>query len=184
MDQGNLRYAVLGIMSKQPDGLHCYQLAKECEALHDEFWEMNYGRVSRVLDSLERSGELTSKEELQSGRPNKKVYRITGQGHQTLDDWLLEPVSDTPRPLRDELALKLLFLDGSKRVSTLALIHQQRGIYVRKLARITRRRRRLTKMGLSTSVVDLVIEGAEMRVRADITWLDHVEASVRGQEPH
>jgi len=175
MQKGNLAYAVLGLVSQEGDGIHCYRLTGQCEALHDDFWEVNYGRVSRVLDTLEQAGDLSSFQESQAGKPNRKVYRITGRGKQDLDDWLLEPISDTPRPLRDELSLKLLFLGLDRLEEVARLIVQQRSILLSKLARVTRRRQQLSTAGMETEVVGIVMDGAEMRVRADLAWLEHIE---------
>src|SRR5947208_1815666 len=102
MATGNLRYAVLGLIASKNDGVHGYQLKGECEAIADEFWALNYGRLYRILDELEVSGSLSVADEIQIGRPNKKVYRITQKGKQDLDDWLLAPVQANAQPLRDE----------------------------------------------------------------------------------
>ena len=110
MRAGNLKYAVLGLVASRSEGVHGYKLKADFEALSDDFWQVNYGRLYRILDHLEQAGDLAASEEIQTGRPNKKVYRLTEHGRQTLDDWLLQPVSDDPQPLRDELSLRLLFL--------------------------------------------------------------------------
>jgi DNA-binding PadR family transcriptional regulator len=178
MTKGNLAYAVLGLVSQRDEGIHCYELTGECQALDDHFWELNYGRVSRVLDTLETDGDLASREQPQSGKPNRKVYRITQSGSRSLDDWLLEPVSDEPKPLRDELSLKLLFLGANRTSEVGELIRQQRSILMDRLNRVTRRRRRLLKTGIEMRVVEMVIHGAELRVRADLAWLDHVQLTV------
>jgi len=183
MREGNLRYAVLGVIARQDGGVHCYRLTRECEALHDDFWELNYGRISRVLDMLERDGAVEAAEEHQSGRPNRKVYRITGKGEQSLDDWLLQPVSDTPYPLRDELSIKLLFLEAERVEETGQLIDQQRQIYLGKLARVGRRRRKLQNLGIRTDTIAIVMEGAEMRVRTDLAWLDLIERRINERLP-
>ena len=109
------------------DGSHGYRLKQELESLCDDFWEVNYGRLYRVLDVLDSAGDLDSMEQIQSGRPNRKVYRITDKGRQTLDDWLLLPVSDEPKPLRDCRA----FLLVSDEVDPLAIadpIHRQTAV--------------------------------------------------------
>ena len=178
MRAGNLKYAVLGLVASRPDGVHGYKLKADFESLSDEFWQVNYGRLYRILDQLEQNGDLAASEEIQSGRPNKKVYRITECGRQTLDDWLLQPVSDDPQPLRDELSLRLLFLDEDNIAGLSELIMQQRGIYLTKLAKITRRRRRLEKSGVNMKVAGLIMDGAELRVRADLTWLEHIERRI------
>jgi len=178
MSFGNLQYAVLGLIARRPDGVHGYQLKKELESICDDFWEVNYGRLYRVLDVLDTAGDLNLVECFQSGRPNRKVYKITDRGKHTLDDWLLQPVSNEPRPLRDELSLKLLFLDTSDIEAINRQIKQQRSIYLTRLAKIVRRRKRLEKAGLGTKVMSLVMDGAEMRVHADLAWLEHMERKI------
>jgi len=175
MASGNLRYAVLGLIASKDEGVHGYRLKGECEAIADEFWALNYGRLYRILDELERAGDLTVADEIQLGRPNKKVYRITERGRQNLDDWLLAPVEENAQPLRDELVLKLLFLGPNDIDRVYAIIKQQRSIYLTRLARVTRRRRRLEKAGLDMRATEMILDGAEMRVRADLAWLEAIE---------
>jgi DNA-binding PadR family transcriptional regulator len=177
---GNLQFAVLGLVARRPAGAHGYQLKKELESLCDDFWEINYGRLYRVLDLLAQGGDLDPIECVQRGRPNRRIYRITNRGKQNLDDWLLQAVSADPRPLRDELALKLLFLDVSNVEMVTAQIKQQRSIYLTRLARIVRRRKRLENAGLGCEVTTLIMDGAEMRVQADLAWLDHLQRNMLG----
>ena len=141
-----------------------------------EFWSLNYGQLYRTLDRLERAGLIGGTEQFQSGRPSRKVYRITASGRQSLDDWLLLPPTYEPRPLRDELSVKLLFLTDAKHNETLALIRSQRAIYLQHLARLTKRRSVLEEAGQGDSFVTrLLLVQADMRVRADLAWLDLVE---------
>jgi DNA-binding PadR family transcriptional regulator len=175
MASGNLRYAVLGLIANKTDGVHGYRLKGECEAIADEFWSLNYGRLYRILDDLERAGELSVADEIQKGRPNRKVYRITESGKQSLDDWLLAPVEEDAQPLRDEMVLKLLFLGADDIDRVYEIIKQQRSIYLTRLARVTRRRRRLEKAGVNMRATEMILDGAEMRVRADLSWLESIE---------
>lgn len=175
---GNFRYAVLGLIANRSDGVHGYQLMSDVEALSDDFWQLNYGRLYRVLDWLAEAGDVAFSELFQSGRPNRKVFRITETGVTSLEDWLLRPLSKNPQPLRDELSLKLLFLRHARVDRIAELVTQQRSIYLSKLSLTVRRRRRLQKAGLPTDAISLVMDGAEIRLRADLSWLDHVERTV------
>lgn len=175
---GNFRFAVLGLIANRSEGVHGYQLLSDVEALSDDFWQLNYGRLYRVLDWLEETGEVEISEIFQSGRPNRKVCRITETGLSSLDEWLLQPLSSDPQPMRDELSLKLLFLRDDRIGRIAELVKQQRAIYLRKLSATVRRRRRLQKAGLPDEAITLVMDGAEMRLRADLAWLDHVERQV------
>jgi len=172
---GNLNFALLGLVAARSSGVHGYQLKTEFEALCEDFWQLNYGRLYRALDNLETSGELVGEQQVQIGRPNRKVYRITSKGEQSLDDWLLQPLSDEPRPLRDELSLRLLFLRHRDPLKVQRLVREQRAIYMSRLARVARRRRKLDGIDFEATVTRLVMDGLEMRVKADLSWLDHVE---------
>ena len=153
---GNLNFALLGLVAARSSGVHGYQLKTEFEALCEDFWQLNYGRLYRALDNLETSGELVGEQQVQIGRPNRKVYRITSKGEQSLDDWLLQPLSDEPRPLRDELSLRLLFLRHRDPLKVQRLVREQRAIYMSRLARVARRRRKLDGIDFEATVTRLV----------------------------
>jgi DNA-binding PadR family transcriptional regulator len=170
-----VQYAILGLISARADGAHGYQLKTAFDALYGDFWSLNYGQLYRTLDRLDRAGLVERTEQVQSGRPSRKVYRITASGRQSLDDWLLLPPSDEPRPLRDELSVKLLFLTEPRHKETLALIRSQRAIYLQHLARLTKRRSRLDESSEGMVATTLLLLQADMRVRTDLAWLDLVE---------
>lgn len=175
-----LQYAVLGLISSASGGVHGYRLKEQCSALRDDWWALNYGRLYRILDQMERGGELEAFDQIQHGKPNRRVYRITEKGRRSLDDWLLQEPGAGPGPLRDDLVVKLLFLGPGRLDDLRQTIRDQRDTYLRQLARLNRRRRRLRQSGVATPAIDLVVDGAEMRVRADMAWLDHVEREVAG----
>ncbi len=177
MSADPVQYAILGLISSRSDGVHGYQLKSDFDSLCGDFWVLNFGHLYRTLDRLEKAGMLEGIELLQSGRPNKKIYRITGAGKKSLDDWLLLPPAD-PRPLRDELSVKLLFLTASRQEETLALIRSQRASYLKHLARLSKRRSQLADAAADTFVTNLLLLQADMRIRADLAWLDLVEREV------
>ena len=170
-----VQYAILGLISGRSAGAHGYQLKIEFDALYGDFWSLNYGQLYRILDRLERAGFIEGTEHIQSGRPTRRVYRITTNGQQTLDDWLILPPNDEPRPLRDELSVKLLFLTDARRKETLNLVRRQRSLYLHHLARLTKRRSVLEESGQDMFVTRLLLLQADMRVRSDLAWLDLVE---------
>ena len=60
MGKENLRYAVLGLVGARQSGVHGYQLKGELEALCNDFWQVNFGRLYRQLDLLDQSGDAVS----------------------------------------------------------------------------------------------------------------------------
>lgn len=173
-----IQYAVLGLISSRVDGTHGYQLKNDFDALYGDFWSLNYGQLYRTLDRLERAGLIQGCDHVQSGRPTRRVYRVTQSGRQSFDDWLLLPPTREPRPLRDDLSLKLLFLTPRRRTDLIALIRSQRAVYLQHLARLTKRRAALEDSGQDMFVTNLLLLQADMRVRTDLAWLDLVEKEI------
>jgi DNA-binding PadR family transcriptional regulator len=167
-----IRYAILGVVAQNPRGVHGYALKRQCDRLLGHFWQLNFGEVYRILDRLAIDGWI----EAVAGRtsPRRKIYRITDQGQRSLDDFILQPPTDLPRPLRQELAVKLLFARADRLPQLVRLIDAQRDTYMHQLHLLTIQRRRLKRMPIDSFVLNLLIDGAELSVRAEFAWLDHV----------
>jgi len=178
MKEGNLHYALLGLIAYRPEGVHGYQLKREVEALCEHGFQISYGYIYRALDCLQGSGELEMFEEIQSGRPNRKIYRVTPRGMEAITDWLVSPVSDDPFPFRDELVMKLLLIDLGDLGRMADLFEQQRAVHMTKLRGVSRRHTVLRKAGLDDALTDLIADAAESRVRAELAWLERVERRI------
>lgn len=172
-----LRYAVLGVISRNPDGVHGYALKRQCERLLGSFWQVNFGEVYRVLDRL--AGEGLIEQVTAETEGPRKVYRITHRGQRNLDEFILAPPTDAPRPLRQELAVKLLFAAPERVLELLQLIDVQREAYMRQLSLLGVQRRRLRRAPVDAFVTNLLIDGAELSVRAELAWLDEVTQKLR-----
>ena len=167
-----IHYAVLGVLSRSPAGVHGYALKRQCERVLGHFWQLNFGEIYRVLDRLAEGG-LIEQLVLEPGT-NRKLYRITNKGKRSLDAFVLSSPTDVPRPLRQELAVKLLFAGPEQRPDLLRLIDYQRRAYMRQLHSLESQRRRLRRLPIDAFVTSLLIDGAELSVRAEIAWLDDV----------
>jgi DNA-binding PadR family transcriptional regulator len=167
-----IRFALLGVVSQHPDGVHGYALKRHCERVLGNFWQLNFGEVYRVLDRL--AGEGLIEHVLAEAESSRKLYRITEKGRRTLDDFILVPPTDAPRPLRQELAVKLLFAGPGRLLELLRLIDHQREAYMRELSLLGVQRRRLARSAADAFVTQLLIDGAELSVRAELAWLDDV----------
>jgi DNA-binding PadR family transcriptional regulator len=167
-----VHYALLGMISQNPKGVHGYALKRQCDRILGHFWQLNFGEVYRVLDHLAEGGLI----EAVLGEPfsSRKVFRITDKGRQSLDTFVLEPPTDTPRPLRQELAVKLLFARRECMPELLAIIDAQRETYMQQLHLLSAQRRKLARIPIDSFVTGLLINGAEMSVRAELAWLEDV----------
>ena len=172
-----IQYALLGVVSQNPDGVHGYALKRQCDRVLGHFWQLNFGEVYRILDRLSENGLV--EEVLADSVTSRKVYRITDKGRRSLDDFILEPPTDAPRPLRQELAVKLLFAGANRIPEILRLIDVQRETYLRQLHLLSVQRRKLVKLPIDGFVTGLLIDGAELSVRAELAWLDDVTTKLK-----
>ena len=168
----SVRYAVLGVVSQSRAGIHGYALKRQCERILGHFWHLNFGEIYRILDRLADDGLI--EQLLAAPESSRKLYRITDHGQRSLDTFILEPPTDVPRPLRQELAVKLLFAGTDRVPELLGLIDHQRRAYLRQLHLLGAQRRKLRRVPIDSFVTNLLIDGAELSVRAELAWLDEV----------
>jgi DNA-binding PadR family transcriptional regulator len=172
-----VRFAVLGTVAQNAEGVHGYGLKRQCERILGTFWQLNLGETYRILDRLSDEGLI--EQVARESEPNRKIYRITERGRKSLDDFILTPPSDAPRPLRQELAVKLLFAGPDRVPELLTLIEHQREAYMRQLGLLGIQRRRLKRAAVDAFVTNLLIDGAELAVRAELAWLDDITQKLK-----
>jgi len=167
-----IRYALLGMVSRHPGGIHGYALKRQCDRILGHFWRLSFSEVYRVLDGLQGDGLL--EEVLDKSSVKRKVVRVTDQGRCRLGMFILEPAADLPLPRRQELAIKLLFA-GPECVHDLTqVINRQRDSCMEELHLLAAQRRKLRRVPVDPFVVNLLIDGAEGSVRAHVSWLDDI----------
>ena len=140
----------------------------------NQFVSTGFGSIYPALAALAADGHARCTAVPQSGRPDRKVYRITNRGQQSLDDYVLSPQTDAPRPMRQELAVKLLFASPEHLPQLLRLVARQRDAYLQELHRLGTERRKMHRAPFDAFVTHLLIDGAELAARAELAWLDEV----------
>lgn len=90
-----------------------YELAKAFNDSLSFFWQAQTSQIYRELNQLEAEGLLHSRIEVQTGKPDKRVYAITAQGKAELDRWLASDLSTEMMPTRSEVLLRIFF-SGSR----------------------------------------------------------------------
>jgi DNA-binding PadR family transcriptional regulator len=123
--------ALLGLLaSGEQSG---YDLQRAAESSGGFFWAPTKSRIYAVLPQLVERGYATSREVVQSGRPNKQLYRVTKAGRAALQDWLEAPPLFEPE--RAPILLKLylgellepeLLIEHVRKVKTEAQALKQR----------------------------------------------------------
>ena len=90
-----MRMPLLALLANGP--AHGYELK---QALEQRFGSvlppLNAGQIYTTLSRLERDGLVDDDAVAQNGRPNKRVYRLTGEGQAELARWVQENDSRLP----------------------------------------------------------------------------------------
>jgi len=64
----------------QLSAVHRVRSEKQISEVDSFFWNAALPHIYRSLKQMEKEGWIVSTIEQQSGKPNRKVYRITGEG--------------------------------------------------------------------------------------------------------
>lgn len=99
MKLNNLCYLVLGVLMREPRS--GYEIVKHIQSVR----AVKTSQIYPTLARLEKAGLITSRDVMQTRRPNKRVHSVTEAGAAALRDWVgTEP--DVP-VLRDDYATML-----------------------------------------------------------------------------
>lgn len=127
----SLHHAILGILSVMPmTGYDLKTQAFDQSVAH--FWQADQSQIYRSLSKMEEEGWLTYELEVQDGRPNRKIYRLTTAGRAELNRWLHK---EQPLPVNREAFLVQLFFGWTLTNETLLeLVAGQRAGHAARLA--------------------------------------------------
>jgi DNA-binding PadR family transcriptional regulator len=163
-----MRDVILSMLAKEP--AHGYELRQWLiNALGPAGGALNPGQVYVTLSRLERAGLVEAKEVSQPSHPDKKVYELTASGRERVQQWLNDVTWSKVAPL--EFHLKLVVAAASRLADPVALVDSQRLELLREL-------RDLQELALREppdSDGALLLEGASLRLQADIRWLEVCE---------
>jgi len=104
----SLRHGLLGLLSKwDATG---YDIKKEFDDFMSVFWHSHLSQIYPELNRLEKEQLVESTLVPQEGKPDKKIYSITGKGLDELSKWL-HANPDTPK-IKDAFLMQVFFMDN------------------------------------------------------------------------
>ena len=164
-----MQEVVLAMLAKEPS--HGYELrARLRETLGPVGEAMNAGQIYVTLGRLEKAGLVASEREPGlADRPDRKVYAVTPAGQQRLAGWLTDVSWPSPAPA--EFHLKLAAAAAGSLADPLTIVDAQR----RELLRLLRDTQRAAMAEPEGSAAGLLLEGATLRLQADLRWLEACE---------
>jgi DNA-binding PadR family transcriptional regulator len=167
-----LKFVLLGLLDAEPR--YGYELKAVFEGFLGGTWTLNIGQVYTTLARLERDGLVEASVVPQDSAPDRRVFALTGAGRAELDRWASEPERG-PIRLRDEFFMKVAVRSLTDGPAALGLIHAQRAAHLDSLAELGRLQH---DPGLHPSTA-LLLEGAMLRLEADLRWLEVAESRLK-----
>lgn len=171
-----MRLPLLALLTGGP--AHGYELKQDLEKLLGAAYpQPNVGQIYVTLGRLEKAGLIAGEDVEQSGRPNKRTYRLTDAGREAVLAWFDE-TTDEPR-VRDEFFMKVALAPHSGLADPITLINKQRRQYLNTM-------RDLSKLAAAEDrdnrVSQLLIEGAMLHLQADLDWLERCQEELEELE--
>ena len=167
-----LRYLLLALLSGGPR--HGYELKGLFDEALGATWPINIAQIYAALSKLEEEGMVSLEVVMQENFPPRKVCSLTEAGEAELAAWLEVP-ADGPVRLRDEVFFKVLAHVLAGGGDSGALIRRQRQSYMQALAELNAE---LASPDLDAAN-SLLLEGAALRIEADLRWLDRCDERLR-----
>jgi PadR family transcriptional regulator AphA len=121
-----LKFALLGALNYQP--MSGYDLKQFTDRSISNFWHAELSQIYVTLKALEKEDLISSSSIPQASRPDRRVYTITENGKQALNDWLKTPFTGIDQ-YKDTLLLKLFFSASLGKDAILAQLRLQRSLH-------------------------------------------------------
>lgn len=99
----SVKHAILILL--EHEAASGYDLSQRFNRGIGQFWQASHQQIYQQLKRLSREGAVTCELIPQQGKPDRKVYHITSDGRQALQQWL---ASESKIPsIRDALLIKI-----------------------------------------------------------------------------
>ena len=160
------RLTLLGLLSAGPG--HGYDLKRSWDHWFAASKPLAYGQVYATLARLVRDGLITQVETEPGSGPERKRYEVTDAGRQSVEQWLLTPVTpagDVQADIFAKTIIALMLDDDAGR-----LLDLQRAEHMARMRELTR----LKQSGDLRTV--LLADHALFHIEADLRWMETTAA--------
>lgn len=161
---------VLGLLSEGP--MHGYDILERFRKRSMGFWvEIGKASVYQALARLERKGQLSGKERVGAGGPDRREFRITRRGKAHLDAGLAERF-EALTPYETEAATALGFVHLVPAADSRAAVEaRERSLADLLDAVAAERGRASTDRGSARIVANAMLDRQEALAKAELAWL-------------
>jgi DNA-binding PadR family transcriptional regulator len=121
----SLPHALLGLINYEPATGYDLKM-RFGESIHF-FWNATLPQIYRTLKQMGKQGWVEFVTEHQSGKPSRKIYRITAAGKEELTRWLAQPLETVESRL--PILVKVFFGNQMRREDFAAQVMHWRSLH-------------------------------------------------------
>ena len=180
-----LRHAILAsLLDGDASG---YDLAKRFDVSVANYWTATPQQLYRELDAMAGDGLVAAEVVPQQGKPDKRVFTLTGAGREALADF----VASTPRAsaIRDELLVQVEAVDAGDPEGLVQTLQGRMEQSQTKLDRYLRRRERMLAGRTEEQLLTgegrvgpyLTLERGIAFERDNLAWMDRALTALRAR---
>lgn len=116
----SLKHGLLGLLNY--GDMTGYELDKAFKVSLNFFWQAQTSQIYRELNEMEKQAWLISQIIPQTGKPNRKLYKITDLGKSELKQWLSKKDLEEDLNVKNAFLMKMFFsaeVNVSENIETL-----------------------------------------------------------------
>jgi DNA-binding PadR family transcriptional regulator len=175
----SLRNALLGVLSLRE--MSGYDIKRNFDRAVHFVWNAADSQIYRELRRMEEEGLISSRLIEQDGKPNKRLYRLSAQGAELLDDWLVSPVESTYG--KEPFLMRMFFMGRVDGDDALRVLSERRDELESLLALTAERHERFADLSRTAHPEMLwwqirLIEGTQKIHTAQLEWINGLIADV------
>ena len=172
----NLKYAILGLVNREPMSGYDIKKAFEDRAL-TSFWHAEHSQIYPELKKLVEEGMLRFDTDIRGEQMEKKIYTITPEGREEFLNWLRDDVP-IERTFKDIFRLRTYYSESLSEDEFLKLLQSQLKQHIEKRDHLQGVMQKVfsntpPKKGTPELGDYMVLDGAILREDAYIEWLQN-----------
>ncbi len=181
-------YVILGLLTfREMSGYDLKQLINK--SITHFYWSPAKSQIYGELRRLESHGLVTMREVPQTLRPDKRLYQITPEGTEAMQQWLRSSGVE-PDSYKSALLLKVFFGHMLSYDTTVGLLEERRKQIAQELAMCERRSQEFQEKMRGSEADDetffplLTLQRTITLCQADLEWLEGALGQLRERQAH
>lgn len=160
-----VKHIFLALLSKKP--MHGYDIKNAFEELLSGQWSLNFGQVYTTLTRLERDGLVEIEEIKSEDKTEKKIYRLTENGQEQLDQWLKQEAEWSV--FQDEISFQISAYELIDRDKASELLKNYQNYLLQLIGELVQKKKAVND---ENSLTTWIFERNIMKAEADLKWVE------------